>query len=224
MTIDVNKIQVNSINPVNNNANPNVTFERTTDPIPNDAVEISSKKKALSNNAKIAIGLGLIGTIVGGILIHKHFASNKLKSAFKSVEEIDKKFAELEQNLPEVQKKFKEVFLRNDLTEEQTKEILNDYKKVEKLGLKSTKEEYVKALFEQAKKNYQIYNPSMKIEINSTKMWESAFAGSPMNNEEILITKKGMQQSHSEIFETIHHELRHAKQHECLYHSDPNRF
>ena len=64
----------------------------------------------------------------------------------------------------------------------------------------------------------------MKIEINSTKMWESAFAGSPMNNEEILITKKGMQQSHSEIFETIHHELRHAKQHECLYHSDPNRF
>lgn len=223
MTIEVNKIGIN--NTVNSTQTNNaVAFRGTTDPIPNDTVEISSKKKGISNGTKIVSILGTVGAIIGGIFLFKHFSKNKIKEVFNSVEQIDKKFAELEKNLPDVQKKFKEVFLRNDLTEEQTKEILNGYKEVEKLGLKGSKEEYIKAVFEQAKKNYQIYNPKMKIEINSTRMHEGAIAGCPMSNDAILITNMGMQQSRSKLFEFIHHELRHAKQHEYLHDTKPDKF
>jgi len=181
------------------------------------------RRKAASNGTEIAICLCAIGTIVSGILIHKHFTNNKLKSAFKSIEQIDKRFAELEKNLPEVQKKFKEAFLRNDLTEEQTKEILNGYKEVEKFGLNSTKEEYVKALFEQVKKNYQIYNPKMTIYTkNTNKLWEGACGGCGHGNDAIYMSSKGMQSAHAELFDIIHHELRHAKQNECLYNCYPN--
>lgn len=220
MTNEVSKIQITNINSINNNTNQNATFRGTTDPIPNDTVEIS-KKKGISNNAKIAIGLGVIGTIVGGILIHKHFSKHELKEAFNSVEKIDKRFAELEQKLPEVQQKFKEAFLRNDLTEEQTKEILNGYKEVEKLGLTSSKEEYVKALFEQAKKNYQIYNPKMTVDFKSRNNLDVSCGFCTHANETIHITPKGLQESRSRLFEIIHHELRHAKQNECLYHCYP---
>ena len=221
MTIEVNKIHIANANSINNNDTLKVAFKGTTNPIPNDTVEIS-KKKGVSNTAKIAIGIGVIGTIVGGILIHKHFSKHKLNEAFKSVEQIDKRFAELEQKLPEVQKKFKEVFLRNDLTEEQTKEILNGYKEVEKLGLTSTKEEYVKALFEQAKKNYQIYNPKMTIDIEGKTSWDASCGFVTHANEAIHITPKGLQESRSRLFEIMHHELRHAKQNECLYNCYPD--
>lgn len=45
-----------------------------------DTVEIqgikkTNKKKGLSNNAKIGISLGIIATIVGGLLLHKNFAN-----------------------------------------------------------------------------------------------------------------------------------------------------
>lgn len=223
MSIELNKIQIASTNAIYNSPQ-KVEFRGTTSPTPNDTVELSSKKNGMSNGVKIAIGLGTIGTVVCGILLHKHFSKNKIKEVFNSVEQIDKKFAELENDLPNVQKKFKEVFLRNDLTEKQTKEILNGYKEVEKLGLKSSKEEYVKAVFEQAKKNYQIYNPTMKIEIKNLTMRESAFAGCPKNNEAVYITKNGIQKSRSELFELVHHELRHAKQNEHLYNTKPDEF
>ena len=223
MSIELNKIQIASTNAIYNSPQ-KVAFRGTTSPTPNDTVELSSKKNGMSNGVKIAIGLGSIGTIVCGILLHKHFSKNKVKEVFNSVEQIDKKFAELENDLPNVQKKFKEAFLRNDLTEKQTKEILNGYKEVEKLGLKSSKEEYVKAVFEQAKKNYQIYNPTMKIEIKNLTMRDSAFAGCPMNNEAVYITNNGIKMSRSELFEFVHHELRHAKQNEHLYNTKPDKF
>ena len=223
MSIELNKFQTANINAIYNNPQ-KISFRKTTSPIPNDTVELSSKKNGMSNGVKIAIGLGSIGTIVCGILLHKHFSKNKVKEVFNSIEQIDKKFAELENNLPNVQKKFKEAFLRNDLTEKQTKEILNGYKEVEKLGLKSSKEEYVKAVFEQAKKNYQIYNPTMKIEIKNLTKRESAFAGCPMNNEAVYITNNGIKMSRSELFEFVHHELRHAKQNEHLYNTKPDEF
>ena len=222
MTIKVNKIQVANVNSINNNDTQKIAIKGTTNPTSDDTVELSSKKQGLSNNVKSGICLGTICTIIGGIFLYKHFSKNKIKEVFNSVEQIDKKFAELEKNLPDVQKKFKEVFLRNSLTEEQTKEILNGYKEVEKLGLKSTKEEYVKAVFEQAKKNYQIYNPKMTIKLGNTTHWEASCGYCTHANEAINITEKGMQSSRPQLFEIIHHELRHAKQNECLYHCYPN--
>ena len=80
MTIDVNKIQITNLNLINN-TNKKVGFRGTTDPIPNDTVELSQKKKGISNGAKIAIGLGTIGAIVGGILLHKHYSKDVAQQA-----------------------------------------------------------------------------------------------------------------------------------------------
>lgn len=221
MAIDVNKIQLTNANLINNSTQKAV-FRGTTKPVPCDSVEISSKKKSISNTAKWGIGLAAIATIIGGIFLYKHFSKNTIKEAFTSVEQIDKKFANLEKNLPDVQKKFKDVFLRNDLTEEQTREILRGYKEVEKLGLTASKEEYIKAVFEQAKKNYQIYNPSMTIKIDNNIIFEGACGACAHENGAVFITKRGLQESHSRLFEIIHHELRHAKQNECLYNCIPD--
>ena len=54
-----------------------------------DTVEIqgikkTNKKKGLSNNAKIGISLGIIATIVGGLLLHKNFA-NKISNEGQQV-------------------------------------------------------------------------------------------------------------------------------------------
>lgn len=54
-----------------------------------DTVEIqgkikTEKKKGLSTNAKIGIGLGVIATVVGGLLLHKNFA-NKVSSEGQQV-------------------------------------------------------------------------------------------------------------------------------------------
>ena len=64
----------------------------------------------------------------------------------------------------------------------------------------------------------------MKIEIKNLTMRESAFAGCPMHNEAVYITNNGIQKSRSEIFELVHHELRHAKQNEHLYNTKPDEF
>lgn len=62
MTIDVNKIQITNTNSINNTIQ-KVSFRGATDPIPNDTVEISSKKKGMSNTAKWGIGLGTVGAL-----------------------------------------------------------------------------------------------------------------------------------------------------------------
>ena len=173
---------------------------------PNDTVEIQNKK-GLSNSAKISIGLGVIATITGGLLLHKNYAAKK---------SLETNFEKLENDLPKVQKTFREVFLRNDLTEAETKEILRGYKEIEKI---KSKEEYVKAVFEHAKKNYQIYNPNMKIAFNH-KM-DIGFGGCPHSNSSIIITRNGLKQDRKKLFEVIHHELRHAKQNEFMYHKNP---
>ena len=41
--------------------------------------------------------------------------------------------------MPEVQKTFKDVFLREDITEKEALEILNRYKEVEKIRITCTK-------------------------------------------------------------------------------------
>ena len=173
---------------------------------PNDTVEIQNKK-GLSNSAKVSIGLGVIATITGGLLLHKNYVTKK---------SLETNFEKLENDLPKVQKTFREVFLRNDLTEAETKEILRGYKEIEKI---KSKEEYVKAVFEHAKKNYQIYNPNMKIAFKHKR--DIGFGCCPHSNSSIIITRNGLKQDRKKLFEVIHHELRHAKQNEFMYHKNP---
>lgn len=96
MTIEVNKVQVTNANSITKNDAQKVAFRGTTSPIPNDSVEISSKKKGISNGAKIASILGAIGVIAGGILLHKHFSA---KSATEAVQQTTKELSQAVKDL-----------------------------------------------------------------------------------------------------------------------------
>jgi len=229
--VEINRIQITkaSANGVNNSLN-EVAFLGTATSIPSDKVELSkSSKNQSSKIKKIIIAIGVVVAIVAigkGVLISKaakkinnmrNLPTEAAEEVFKSLEDIETRFAQLENNLPQVQDKFKEIFLRNDLTQQQTLEILRGYKEVEKLGLTCSKKEYVEAVFKEAKKNYQIYSPNMKIEYNNPTIFDNACGVSLRDGSALYITEHGLSKSRHELFEVIHHELRHSKQGEYVY-------
>ena len=79
------------------------------------------------------------------------------------MQNIEHKFAVLQNDIPSVQQTFKEVFLREELTEEETVQILNKYKELEKIKVTGSRKEYVNALFEIAKQNYGFSAKSTKL-------------------------------------------------------------
>ena len=99
MTIDVNKIPITDVNSIIN-ITQKTEFKGTTAPIPNDSVEISSKKKGLSNGAKWGIGIGTLAAVIGiGItLVNK--ANKNHKALVDNIEKLcDEKL--VLSNLPE---------------------------------------------------------------------------------------------------------------------------
>ena len=99
MTIDVNKIPITDVNSINH-ITQKTEFKGTTAPIPNDSVEISSKKKGLSNGAKWGIGIGTLAAVVG---IGIAFVSKAHKNHKALVDNIEKLCDEklVLSNLPE---------------------------------------------------------------------------------------------------------------------------
>ena len=100
MTIEVNKIGVNNtIGSIQNNNI--VAFRGTTNPISDDTVEISSKKKGLSNTAKWGIGLGTFAAVVGiGIAFVTKKTNKNHKALVDNIERLcDEKL--VLSNLPE---------------------------------------------------------------------------------------------------------------------------
>ena len=99
MTIDVNKIPITDVNSIIN-ITQKTEFKGTTAPIPNDSVEISSKKKGLSNGAKWGIGIGTLAAVVG---IGIAFVSKAHKNHKALVDNIEKLCDEklVLSNLPE---------------------------------------------------------------------------------------------------------------------------
>lgn len=95
MAVGLNKIQVSNTNEINSSPQ-KVSFRGTTAPLPNDTVELSTKKKGMSNGAKIASVLGAVGVIVGGILLHKHFSA---KSATEAVQQTTKELSQAVKDL-----------------------------------------------------------------------------------------------------------------------------
>ena len=100
MTTELNKIQFVNVNSSNNTTR-KVAFKGTTDAIPNDTVELSTKKKEMSNGTKYGIGLGVLATLaLTGLLIFK-----KKGGAKSPVEEWKKpileklKFTPLKENI-----------------------------------------------------------------------------------------------------------------------------
>lgn len=189
-----------------------------------DTVEISKnnsnevKKNTTKRNA--IIGIGATAVAIGIGLLSCHTIPTKV--ANKTFDPVDIQFAKLEQNIKEVQSKFQKIFRRKDLSIKETKEMLNQYKKLERMRLDDNVsiEDYMKEVFNTAIKNYDLENANIKLDLQpvnnsvSGGCWQSYINTIKFYTN---ITKE-------EAFGPIHHELRHAKQDqeiaECLSEKD----
>ena len=112
--------------------------------------------------------------------------------------------------IEKAQKTFQEVFMRDDITKEEKINILKRYKEIEKI---KDKEEYAKAIFKEAKKNYgfeKYENVHMEFNKSWDKFFENKSLGGATFDGEIKIKTT---QSREQLINSIHHELRHQKQH-----------
>ena len=115
-------------------------------------------------------------------------------------------------NIKNIQKAFNETFMRDDITPEMARAIKARYKKIEKI---KDPQEYAKALFEEAKKNYGFENSPIKLIFEPSKSSPNVHGFCRRNNSAISITPEGLKHR-KHILNTMHHEFRHAKQHEYL--------
>lgn len=181
---------------------------------------IKNGAKTLSKSQKnILLGIGTAGIALAGLLFGH--GVNKSNQA-KELEKIEVKFNELEQNLPEVKKNFSEVFMREDITDEEALEMLHRYKEIKKIGVTGTKEEYAQAMFEEGKKNFGLSHlPSELTLVDKPIRGDERILGitDPLGNIQIKSTIRN-----SHLSDTIHHELRHLKQHYYAYNLSPDEY
>ena len=197
MTIDVNNVQVTNANSITKNDTQKVAFRGTTSPIPNDSVEISSKKKGISNGAKIASILGAIGVIVGGILLHKHFSA---KSATEAVQQTTK----------ELSQAVKDLVSQGRITQKEA-EMFNEIHNLEG-------EEFVTKAYELIAKDMGFEKFPKLIVSLENKGNDLGHAG-----QDITIYLRGYEKFYgkenakAEIINSLRHELQHYKQDIIIY-------
>lgn len=117
--------------------------------------------------------------------------------------------------IEKAQKTFQKIFMRDDISLKETKAMLSRYKEIEKI---ENKEDYVQALFAEAKKNYGLEhtNVSCKLEdLGKTTLGASNGYGDVTIN--INAKREGM-------INFIHHELRHTKQNDMMLSADPVKY
>ena len=171
--------------------NAQMTFRSQTVPskdYPLDTFEISDKIKTKQKTKKAL-------TIIGGLTV----LGISITYAVKKVHV---------KNIKNVQKIFQDVFLRDDITEKEAKEMLNRYKEIEKI--KDTKE-YANALFEEAKKNYRMNDTDIKLVFDLP--CKNAKNASGFYSEKDQLISITTTQNRRHILNTMHHEFRHAVQH-----------
>lgn len=113
-------------------------------------------------------------------------------------------------NIKNIQKAFQETFMRNDITIEQARAMKQRYQEIEKI---KDREEYAKALFEEAKKNYGLEDSPIKLIFEPLEGVSNANGFCSADNSAISICPKCPREH---ILDAMHHEFRHAKQHEYL--------
>ena len=112
---------------------------------------VSSSKISQKGNKNLLIALG--GLTLSGLSLLVALKLGKSSQVNKAMQAIDTKFADLFADIPKARKTFSKVFLR-DISEAETVEMLKRYKEIEKLGVTASKDEYIKAIFNEAKNNY----------------------------------------------------------------------
>ena len=194
-------LQVNNLDTVQNNTTPqmNTTFKanpvvttNTLERTPTTDTLVKPTKNKTKKTLFILGGLTL--ATVAGVLGIRAYRNNYVNKA---------------------QKTFQEVFMRDNITKEETIAMLKRYKKIQKI---ENKEEYAKAVFEEAKQNFGFKDKPIKLifkDLSDSK----AHGGCHQLNDLIETDlKKGSKKT---LLGHIHHELRHAKQHEIMFNEFP---
>ena len=166
------------------------SFERT----PDSDVIVKPKQ---NNTKKTILSLGALATAGIGIV----YAIKKAQV----------------KNINNIQKAFQDVFLRDDISIEETKAMLKRYKEIEKI---KDKKEYTKALFEEAKKNYRMDDTNYKLAFDLPCKGAKGYYGFCRYNDETISISSKCPRSH--LLNTMHHEFRHALQNRVAKHSDEN--
>jgi hypothetical protein len=181
-----------------------------------DTVSLSNKQP-MSKKTKIFLNLGGIATaVIGAVLAVKGYKSHKIT---KTLDQIEQKFVKLKENVPEAQKTFKDVFLRSDISEKETIEMLDRYKDIEKLGITGTKEEYIQALFNETKQNFRL-GKELKLEIED--FLTATEGGKNFCLTDTITMNKKWSRKH--LGNAVFHELRHSKQDYFAINCDINKF
>lgn len=151
----------------------------------------------------------IIGLVTGALAGIGAYVRNSIKN--RAIAKIDKKFDALSEDLPRVRDTFQNVFMREDIGIEETSSMLDRYRDIEKLKVTGKKDDYIKALFKEAKKNFGFEKADIPLVIEDEVQGNSACAGCTKDLMQygIHIKRNSKKMSHMNI---IHHELRHEKQ------------
>lgn len=156
MPIRTNNITSYETNHTGNNKNSNTTFQ--SNPLPNDTVEISTKKKELKSRTKIGIGIGIVSIIGLGIELicgkGKHLKSMWEKICGKGVTanppaNDSKKYLDKIDDIKDI---FSEIFEKN-YTKDEANQLAQKYKEIFE---EEDTTKFMGKLFEQLKKDYEL--------------------------------------------------------------------
>ena len=117
--------------------------------------------------------------------------------------------------LEKAQKIFQKTFMNNDITLEDTSKIIAEFKKISNLDDTT---DYIKALFDSAKKHYGLnhLDIDLSIEYLDVGKFGAMDAGNTLHVSRTAKRKK--------IVEIIFHEFRHAKQNDIMANKDLDRY
>ena len=161
-----------------------------------DSVEISAKPK-MSKTKKVLIGTGIAtAAALAGIMA----------IGARRVDYIAK-----------AQKTFQETFIRNDISREETINLLKEYKEIYKIN---DKDNFVNAMFENAKKNFGLSHLNFKIE--KVDLPKSKIAS--MAPDGTFTVNKNLDLDKDKLINIIFHEFRHAKQNELMCSKDTKKY
>ncbi len=96
--------------------------------------------------------------------------------------------------------------------------MIERYKDLEKI---EDKEEYIKAVFEEAKNNFGFRKSKMQLQISPPEHMQGYIGGADTAFYNVQIRSDIPREK---VLETIHHELRHHKQHYYAYNLSPETY
>lgn len=160
----------------------------------NDIFVSKDKKHSnKSNNMLLFSGLGVAA--LSTFMIIKIHNTRKLKKAHQI---------------------FKDVFMNDNITMDETKLILQRYKNLEKI---KDKDEYITAIFDETKKNFGL-GKELKLELEELPI--STIGGGNFSLTDTIVLNKNW--SRKKLENAVFHELRHAKQDYFAINYDVDKF